>query len=340
MKSIATIVTAAALAAFLAGCGGGSGPSTASGVTPQQAANAQPQSVLFTITVPKPATATTVRHAAYVSPATESAVVTVTPGTGVQAPATTTTTVNCTSSCTASVQAYPGSNTFTVSLYGGQNGQGPQLSTGSQTATIAAGTNTLSMTFNGVPFAVTATSNPASLSTTQLTATLTFSVLDAASNPITAPGVYAQSIALTSSSPHVTLSSASLTSPSQNSVTATYDGSSSVCGTTVNVTATIGSGAPLPPSVGIPIVCLTVAPTSLSVVHLSAPVNVTVSEPNFFGPFTASTTTCGPLGISVSSMNPLGPSATFSVGPGAFTGSCSYTFSDGTNTTTLPITET
>jgi len=83
-------------------------------------------------------------------------------------------------------------------------------------------------------------------------------------------GVYAQSIALTSSSPHVTLSS-----PVDESVAEQRDRDlrrlvESVCGTTVNVTATIGSGAPLPPSVGIPIVCLTVAPTSLSVVHLSA----------------------------------------------------------------------
>jgi hypothetical protein len=343
VKSTGTIIVAAAFAAFLAGCGGGSAPSVPSNVAAQQTVTAQPQSVLFTITVPKASTASGIRRAAYVSASTQSAVITVAPGANVSSPTSTTTTVNCTSTCTASVQAYPGSNTFTVNLYDGQNGQGFLLSTGTTTATIVAGPNNVTMTFNGVPFAVTATSNPASLSATQTSATLTFTVQDADANTITATPattMYSSPITLASSSTHVTLSSTSLTSPSQNTVTATYDGNASICGTTVSVTATIGS-APLPPAIGIPISCgITLMPTSLSLTALQAPVNVQVSETNFTGPFTASTTTCGPLGLSVSSTNPLGPSATFSVGAGVGTGSCSYVFSDGTNTATLPITVT
>ncbi len=165
--------------ALMAGCARGS-----SGVMPGAQTMPQMASVQFQIAIPA-ATQAQALKPAYVSASTKSAAVVVSPGS-------TTTIINCTTlTCSGTVLAPIGSDTFTVNLYDGTNGTGNLLSTGSLTQTIGYQNNTVSVTFNGVVASLVVSLSPTSVTVgTSATVGLTVNALDSDGNTIIAPGVY------------------------------------------------------------------------------------------------------------------------------------------------------
>jgi len=205
------VTAALAIAALLCACGGESAPRVLPQPTQPVLSPAKSANVQFTIVIPTPAPASAKRPA-YISASTASATISV---------GTTSTTVNCTTVCSATIAAPVGSDTFTVKLYDAQNGGGNLLSTGMLTQTIVAGqANTVSVTFNGVVASLAvavAVVTPGSAGS----ATVTVNALDADGNIIIGPGVYVNSsgnavtIALSNSdsSGNSTLSQTSITQP-------------------------------------------------------------------------------------------------------------------------------
>ena len=188
------IYATAAIAALTAGCGG-----SAHGVLPQQpvpvasqpAQSAKSAYVAFEIAIPSAkANSSAKRRLAYVSAATQSATIAVTrSGSGASSP----TTINCntaTLTCSGTIVAPVGSDTFAAHLYTGTNGNGNLLSTGSVTQTIVANqANNVNVTFNGV-VASLAISIPTITPGTQGSAVVTVNAMDASGNTIVGPGSY------------------------------------------------------------------------------------------------------------------------------------------------------
>jgi hypothetical protein len=150
MRVIVRTAIVVATALVLAGCGGsGSTPQTLSPKTPQDAKDV---SVAFRIVIPTPAPNVSTRRPAYISTSTKSATVTVAPSGG---SASTPAMVNCTTVCSGTVSAAPGSDTFTVNLYDAPNAGGNLLSSGTLTQTILAGqVNSVNVALNGVPHSI------------------------------------------------------------------------------------------------------------------------------------------------------------------------------------------
>jgi streptogramin lyase len=102
--------------------------------------------------------------------------------------------LNCTSgqTCSTTVPAPVGSDTFTVTLYAESGGQGAVLGLGSALQTVSLGAlNTVSLTLNGVVNTVALVANPASLPAgTAAAETVNVEALDAAGDTIVAPGGY------------------------------------------------------------------------------------------------------------------------------------------------------
>ena len=172
------------LAAFSVGCGGHG--STAVPAAPSS--SSQTVQVQFRITIP-PAPAAKARRPAYVSAATQSASVIVTPGN-------TTTIINCDTTartCSGSVLAPLGSDTFTVKLYDGQNATGNLLSSGAVAQTISIDqANSVNVTFNGIVSTLSVALNPSSVASgTSTSVGVTVNALDADGNVIVGPGSYA-----------------------------------------------------------------------------------------------------------------------------------------------------
>jgi hypothetical protein len=217
----------------LAGCGGGGGGSAAlppvmppSGGT----ATAAPASLLFTIAIPS-ATGASGAHRSprYISAGTKSA--TISFGANRQ-------TVNCASSCTATLTATPGQQTFTASLYDQPNGAGNVLSVGTTTATVVAGAqNTVSVTFDGIPARLALALGSASVNAGRpAQIPLVVQALDAAGYTIVGPEPFADAIALASDdhSGATTLSRTTLASPN-DTVTLGYNGSAAVAAVHLSV---------------------------------------------------------------------------------------------------------
>ncbi|HTX57575.1 MAG TPA: hypothetical protein VMD47_10810, partial [Candidatus Acidoferrales bacterium] len=209
MRTLALV----AIAALLAGCGGGgSTPSVVSQPPAQQ--KAQDVNVSFTIVVPTASGAKLRRVPNYVSASTKSASIAV----GSATPAT----VNCTTTCSGTVSAPVGSDTFTVNLYDATNGTGNLLSTGTLMQTIVANTaNSVNVTFNGVVNSLAVAIANVVTPGTAGSVGVTVSALDADGNTIVGPGVYVNAsgtpvtIALSNSdtSGNSTLSQTSITQP-------------------------------------------------------------------------------------------------------------------------------
>lgn len=234
----------------VAACSGGGqsavpqGPSAVSAptTTGTDSHSKQTQSVTITVTIPTATTSSTTRRTLYVSQSTKSMVVTATlsSGSGRSSNAT----ANCSgTTCTASVSAPIGTDTFSVSLYDGLNGTGNVLSTGSTTtAIVAQQPTTLSLTFNGVVSKLALAPNPSTLALgTAATAAVTVTAQDADGNTIIGSDPYASPITLSSSdtSGATQLSTTSVTSPA-STVSIAYNGSKTVS-SPVTVTATSGS---------------------------------------------------------------------------------------------------
>jgi len=352
----ATIATLAA-AAILAGCGGGGGGQSAAPHAAPQQTHTGPaaQSVTIKINIPGKSPAGK-RRTKYVGMGTESADFSVQLAGASPSP---TTTVNCTTTCQTTLAVFPGSNTFTVSLYdapGGGTGGGNLLSTGTTTQTIAAGTNTVNLTFNGVPAAVEITFNPTSLpSGTAATATGAVTVVDADGNTIISPGGFVAPspgaspapIPLLSDQTYVTFTPSSLADPTVTSVTLNYDGTTVGSTTNVNISATI-NGAPSPVT-AFPITVggagVSLNPSSVTVSSGIPTATVTVTDTGYNGAFTIINDTCtGPGYTTISPLSGvgMGPSQVYTITWVMSAGGppCSYGFSDGTTSSTLLVTAT
>jgi hypothetical protein len=149
-RSIVTIL----VAALLAGCGGGASRAVpVITATPSSAPTSGPAkaAVAFTIHIPRKANSIRVakkgQRPYYISPATESVTISVTPGG-------TTNTASCpppASTCTVTVDAPLGNDNFTITLWDGLTGNGTLLSSGSTSYTIVEGVaNSFNVTFNPV----------------------------------------------------------------------------------------------------------------------------------------------------------------------------------------------
>jgi len=194
-RTQATLASGAAVAValVLAACGHGAS-SVAQG--PGQTHGGL-QRVQFKITVPGPSPSPSPNHAKtrYVSGGTTAAGVTVTPQGGAPYP---TVYFSCTpASCTGSVDAPVGIDTFLVSLYGG-NRISPDtlLSTGTTVATIQGGvTNEVNVTFDPVVSSIALAVVPSTLPAgTPGTATVMVNATDATGNTIVGPGTYVNSL--------------------------------------------------------------------------------------------------------------------------------------------------
>ncbi len=103
-------------------------------------------------------------------------------------------TLNCTSgqTCATSIDAPVGADTFSVTLFSGQNATGSALGIGSTSQTIVMGkSNQVAVTLDGVVNSVSLTTTPSVLPAgTPATETVTINALDAAGDTIIAPGGY------------------------------------------------------------------------------------------------------------------------------------------------------
>lgn len=184
------------VALAIASCGHG-----ASGVSPGDGQlRGTQEKVQFHIVVPTPAPHVLLQShkvkPQYISSGTTQAGVTVTPQGGVPYPPAY---FSCTSaSCTGTVSAPVGTDTFAVSLYGGNRiSQDTLLSTGTTVATIQGGvTNTVNVTFDPVISSIALSVNPPSLPPgSPGTAVVTVGATDATGNTIIGPGTYVKSSA-------------------------------------------------------------------------------------------------------------------------------------------------
>jgi hypothetical protein len=263
-KRVSAALTVVALLG-LSACGGGGGTPSAVPAGPAASKHAL---ATFTIKIPNAVSAQgAARRPNYISPNTQSAsiqlvsvngtaskqaatVVALTPGSP-----------NCSSStgtlvCTASVPAPAGSDVFSLTLFSAANAGGSQLSSGTVTATIVAGTtNTVALTLNGIVSAVTLSATTATITGgAAATIPLTVTATDASGATIVGPGNYSPAITLTDSdtSGHTKLSSATVAAPGGSAITLTYDGSAALDGATITIGATatgVAAGSVKPASI-------------------------------------------------------------------------------------------
>ena len=217
----AALLSAALAAVLLAGCGGGN----ASPVPGRLPASGKQVSVAFSIMIPSASTSGRTRRPAYISAATQSAVVNVT---AAGAPATRTVVLCVASQCAGTVPAPIGLDTFTVSLNDKPDGTGNTLSAGQTTATIIEGqANAVSVTVNGViaslEVSLDQTSPPVNA---PATITVLVKAYDAAGRTIIGPGTYDNPIALTNSdvSGATVLSATTIIAPGDPPPTIAYNG--------------------------------------------------------------------------------------------------------------------
>jgi hypothetical protein len=327
-RSIRALIFALAMSAAT-GCGGSS-----SGAPPS--ATQQLATVNFTVVLPQPAANAARRSPRYVSAATQSASIIMTPNGGsAGAP----TVVNCTTVCSAQIQAAVGSDTFAVTLFAGQNATGAPLSTGTLTQTIVLNqANAITVTLDGIVASLAVSLSPNSLpSGTAATSNVTVNALDAAGDIIIAPGVYANAsgtpitVTLTNSDDlgATTLSQTTLTAPTTG-ITLQYNG---ITSPTITITASAPSATSGSATLSFttsfgPVV---LNPSSLNFLATGANYTqtTTASQTGFSGTFTTSTPPAGqPNSCSgIATIAPQSPPV-FAITPvGA--GSCYFTFTGG-----------
>ena len=220
----------------LAACGGGGGgrsPLPGGGTTQNR-----PSQAMFTIAIPVQ------RSTNYVSPNTQSLTIAVNGAApsvtqNVTASSTGCTTSGGTITCSVSVTAPVGNDTFEVVLYSGTNASGSKLAGGSVTANVTQSPTSVPITLDGVVDSVTislANSMPYAGSAASIPVTIT--AKDASGATIISPGGYAPAIALTDSdtSGHTSLSPSTVTDPT-TAVTLNYDGSAAIASATISATA-------------------------------------------------------------------------------------------------------
>lgn len=217
----------------LAACGGGGGSALPGTSLPRTS------SALFSILIPAKSTAA--RNPKYVSPDTQSLTIAVNGGAPAVTQNVTPTSGGCTTSsgattCTVSVSAPPGNDSFTVVLYSGTGATGSKLATGTVSATVGSTPTSVPITLDGVVSSVSITlANAMPYSGSPVAIPVTVIAKDAAGATIVSPGGYSPAISLTDSdtSGHTSLSPSTVPDPG-TAVTLSYDGSASVTAATIS----------------------------------------------------------------------------------------------------------
>ncbi len=252
---IRRLTAATFLVALLSGCGGGG--SSVPQTSPTAAGNAN---AVISISVPAPASglpSAKQRSPQYVSMNTQSVSVAVNGGTPVIANVAANSS-SCTAAsgggrtCSVTVTAPIGTDTFTEILYASTNGTGTPLSQNQTTATIVAGkSNVVSMTLDGVVASIAlALSNATPAQGTAASIPLTVTTEDASGAAIIGNDPFTSAITLTDSdkSGATTLSKTTLSSPADASgLTVAYTGAA-IASATFSATATGVSAANVTPA--------------------------------------------------------------------------------------------
>lgn len=233
------------LVALLAGCGGGGHQST-SALPASPSAGKAAASVAFRITIPNRSGSSSTRSPRYISTSTKSVAVAVNGG-APQIANLTPTSPNCTSTtpitCTVTIAAPAGNDTFDFTTYDQTGGTGNALSHSSFPATITAGTaNTVNAILGGVAASVSFAGRQWTESLTEGTSapplTYKISALDAGGNAIIGP--FDQPVTVNLVDPdHANAVTLVGTQFAQNgdTVTATYNGTSDPDGVTLQFSA-------------------------------------------------------------------------------------------------------
>jgi streptogramin lyase len=294
--------------------------------------------VQFSITVPAPSAIA--RRPNYVSSATKSATISVTPGAAA-------TSVNCTTVCSGSISAPVGTDTFTVNLYDGLNGSGNLLSTGTAPQTIVSGqANTVTLTFNGVVagLAINFNSNPVIINSVASTMGLTVVALDADGKTIVGPGNYSDAngnlltvtIRDSDASGATQVTPTTFTAPGGNSISLVYNGMPLNSAPTITAS---GTGPGMPAAQFTPqLYPGPVLVTGIFTVNVGQTQTLTVSEVGYSGTFAFTTapfgepSSCGQvINGSLAAIAGISSNGT----PGSFTlsginaGSCGYVVTGG-----------
>jgi hypothetical protein len=234
MPRATTPLALAVTTALLAGCGGGGhSTTTIPHVTPNTGGRG---AATFRITIPKRPAGSTTRSPKYVSSATQSLAVVVTPSGGTagnpQVFNVGSSSPNCTPSsngisCTIAIDAPPGSDSFDFTAYDQQNATGNKLSHGSLIASIVAGqNNAVTATLGGVVSTFSLANVPwtkvfAEGSAGQQAYTIT--AQDASGQTII--GTYDQPVTVTAADPSGAITVSGQFNASGDTVTASYNGS-------------------------------------------------------------------------------------------------------------------
>ena len=232
MRSFQTSILAALCltsAGIITGCANGtqSVPSTT-----QRGLESVP--VRFNIVIPRAAKSKG-RSPLYISSSTQSASITVNTATPIV--------VNCTATCSATVQAPLGSDTFAVQLYDGPNATGAILSQGSTVSTIVQNTsNVVSVSFAGV--IKTLALSTSGTVTRGIASSVALSVVAQDWDGNTIIGNYYNPITLSNldTSGATTLSQTSV-SASSAQITVAYNGANSYSGSTITAAASGGASS-------------------------------------------------------------------------------------------------
>lgn len=230
----------------LAACGGGGGGSA----VPSAGSPQHTSSAVFSISIPLASAPARSPH--YVSPNTQSLTIAVNGAAPSITQNVTSSSGGCslsgsTITCSVSVTAPVGSDTFTVVLYSGTNASGSKLATGSVSATVGSAPTSVDITLDGVVDSVAITlANTSPYAGSATTIPVTVTAKDASGATIISPGGYSPAITLTDSdaSGHTSLSTTNVNDPS-TAVTLNYDGSALASATiSASLTGTITKVTP------------------------------------------------------------------------------------------------
>jgi hypothetical protein len=306
--------------ALLAGCGGGGGSSPAPPPA-QLSGSASTANVNVVIEVPRGASATS-RSPQYVSSGTANISVTV-GALNASAPC-----VSPATTCTVSIAAPLGSDSFTVSLFDGSSNL---LATGTTVFTVVANAlNTIPLTFGGVIQSLTLSfSTPTILQGAASSSNLTIVAKDAAGFTIVQPGNYTAPIVVTTApslpAAFSLIGATTITAiPATNSViSASYNGTATSA-TSIAFTATAGAitgsaTLTIPTPGGVTVSAGTLQFTAIP----ASAQTVTIGETNYAGTFSRTPAGCG----SIASVGAITGGNQFSVTP-LGVGSCTVSAAD------------
>ncbi len=218
------VLVLSAVCGALAACGGGGGVTAVPPAAPPAPGGAGTSSVAVAITIPAaPKAPASLRHPLYISSATQSAVLSINGGKPLVINLTAnspscTTNPNGSRTCTLTIDAPVGTDTFAETLYSGTNGGGSALSVGKTSWTILAGkANQVDLVLGGVVASIgLALSNPTPTEGAPATISLIANLLDAGGAVIIGSDPLATPIGLTDSdgSGATTLSATTIKTPS------------------------------------------------------------------------------------------------------------------------------